>query len=152
CRGPPDRSTKGNAMLRQFIKGRVFAADWTRDAPPAADAPYLKVEEVAPLCIASVAGILAGDLLLQVDGSAAPGFDFDGLVTPQTTHAYRFFRPSTKQWLNLRATGAPLGIKTGETTEGILKRIRAGDEEWDDLDELWKRGEWKGLEEAGRIM
>lgn len=140
-------------MLEQVIKARLIAVDLAPGGTPRTPRMCLSVDKVAPVSIAAAAGIRRGDLLVEVDGKSAFKVNFGEMLDPHAHHHYRLFRPSSKEWRSVTATGAPLGMRLAQNTEALVDRAGWRDFAWDDLVTLWERQDWDALARAaGRIQ
>jgi hypothetical protein len=137
-------------MIRALINDRIFSTERTPGKPPRTPNQCPIVEKVAPVSVASHAGVQAKDLLVEVDNQPALNFDLDQLIDTKTRHQYRFFRPFAEEWLALTTTGAPLGIELGLSTPALVGRANSLASEWSDLTTLWERRDWRALERAAR--
>ncbi|MGE3808688.1 MAG: hypothetical protein AB7K24_28820 [Gemmataceae bacterium] len=134
---------------RSLVDANVRRAEWTKSAP-ADEAKCLRVERVSPHGPAGQHDVLAGDLLVSVDGF--PGFEC-GLhmqAGPKAPTRYEFWSQTRRELLQLEVTGVDIGVTLKPTLVSIVGRYQPHDGDPEDLLELWQAGEWQPLRELCR--
>jgi hypothetical protein len=130
-------------MIESLLAKHLLSAQWQTAPPPATSVGCLRVDRVAPVSIASKAGIMVGDMLLEVDQAPAAEVDLVGFLQPEPQHRYQLYSPTRKMGGTLLTTGAPLGTSQSASSETLEKRILAGSGDiFKQMLPLWDRGAW----------
>jgi hypothetical protein len=136
------------AFIESHVKGlRREAAP----SPPKA-VSCLAVRKVAKRCVASHAGIAAGDLLALVDGSPASRQSPKLYDDRAKKRLLTFYSRSRKETIELATTGIEIGVDLEYTAEAIRARFKPADPDLDALERLWELGECAMLGELSRAV
>ena len=136
--------------LTAFIESHVKGLRREPAPGPPHAVSCLAVKRVAKQCVATRAGIGAGDLLCLVDGSPA------ARMTPKLyDHRARkrllgFYSRADRQTVELATTGIEVGVELDYTAEAIRARFRPDDPDLSALERLWELGDCAALGELSR--
>ena len=122
--------------LEPFITSHIKARQ-TAPARPPKLVTCLQVERVAAVSVAGHAGIVAGDLLVFLDGSPASKADPKLYKHRSTKRLYTFYSQARAEQIELACTGIEIGVELAYTTEAIKARFKPAACDVTALAELW---------------
>lgn len=137
-------------MLAAFIESHVKALREEPAERALRPASCLAVTRVARRCVASRAGIAAGDLLTLVDGSPASRGSAKLYEDRAKKRLLTFDSRARKQTVELATTGIEIGVELDYTAEAIRARFKPDALDPSALERLWELGDCQALLELSR--
>jgi len=136
--------------LTAFIESHVRGLRREPAAGPPHAVSCLAVEKVARQCVATRAGIRAGDLLCFVDGSPAARQSPRLCDRRARKRLLGFYSRAGRETVELATTGIEIGIELDYTAEAIRARFEPDDPDPKALERLWELGDCSALGELSR--
>ena len=123
--------------MEQFIRSQIKSQQSTSARPPK-PVSCLRVERVATRSVAGHAGVVAGDLLVSLDGGPASKADPKLYKHRATKRLYTFYSQARAEQVELACTGIEIGVELAYTSEAIKVRYKPAAFDPSALEELWK--------------
>jgi hypothetical protein len=136
--------------LEAFIESHVKALRSEASERVPRPLTCLAVKKVAKRCVATRAGVAAGDLLSLVDGSPA------GRCSPKlyddraNKRLLTFYSRARREVVELATSGIEIGVELDYTADAIRTRFKPADVDPSALERLWELGECRALLELSR--
>lgn len=136
--------------LAAFVESHVKGL--RREPAPSPPKPVscLAVKKVAKQCVATRAGVAAGDLLSLVDGSPASRQSPKLYDDRAAKRLLTFYSRARRETVELATTGIEIGVELDFTAEAIRTRFKPNDVDLTALERLWELGDCKALLELSR--
>jgi hypothetical protein len=131
--------------LEAFIQSQIKALRSEPSERMPRPVGCLVVEKVAKQCVASHAGIAAGDLLSLVDGSPAARQSPKLYDHRAAKRLLTFYSKARRAVVELATTGIETGASLDYTAEAIHSRFKPADPDLSALARLWELGDCAGL-------
>ena len=111
--------------MEQFIRSQIKSQQSTSARPPK-PVSCLRVERVATRSVAGHAGVVAGDLLVSLDGGPASKADPKLYKHRATKRLYTFYSQARAEQVELACTGIEIGVELAYTQRGDQGPLQTG--------------------------
>jgi hypothetical protein len=103
------------------------------------------VTDVSDNSVGTLARVRPGDYLCEVDGRPAESVNLDSVPKSGQWSRFLFYRPHSEDFIEIRTTGLPTGIKAERTTEAMVARAQSLQTEPEEMMRLCLRQQWQAL-------
>ena len=137
--------------MQAFINSQVRQLTRTPNVRMPRPSQCLIVTKIAPVSLASHAGVALKDFLISLDGMPAGDISPDTYTNRGRVHEWCFYSRARHELITLEATGIEPGVKLQPTPDGLKERYNPKTSSAADLEVLWEARDFKGLEDLCRI-